>query len=190
MKYKQRDYPLFSACGLNCGLCPRYHTNGESKCPGCAGLDFLTKHPSCGVLSCSQRHGIEYCFQCDESLCQKYDGADSYDSFITHKNQIKDLHKAKKIGMDAYKSELNEKIEILEDLLENYNDGRRKSFYCIAINLLELEDIKFVLKQITDEIKPTDTKNKKAATAVRLFKTISEIRGISLQLRKKSKPCN
>ena len=30
-----REYPLFSACGLNCGLCPRFYTDGESRCPGC-----------------------------------------------------------------------------------------------------------------------------------------------------------
>jgi len=55
MEYKIRSYPQFSACGLNCGLCPRYHTSGITRCPGCAGENFLMKHPSCGVLSCSQR---------------------------------------------------------------------------------------------------------------------------------------
>lgn len=33
---------------------------------------------------------------------------------------------------------LEEKIEILEFLIENYNDGRSKNIYCIAVNLLEL----------------------------------------------------
>ena len=42
---------------------------------------------------------------------------DLSDSFITHKNQLKDLYKAKQIGMEAYKTELNEKIRILEELL-------------------------------------------------------------------------
>ncbi|MDA8220886.1 DUF3795 domain-containing protein [Desulfosporosinus sp.] len=74
MEYKQRQYPLFSACRLNCGLCPRYHTDGISKCPGCAGEDFSSKHPTCGVLSCSQRHGIEYCYLCDEYPCKKFEG--------------------------------------------------------------------------------------------------------------------
>gem|GEM_PF-3991072 len=35
MEYKVRSYPLFSDCGLNCGLCPRYYTDGASRCPGC-----------------------------------------------------------------------------------------------------------------------------------------------------------
>ena len=94
MEYKTRQYALFSACGLNCGLCPRYHTNGKSRCPGCAGEGFSMAHPPCRVLSCSQRKGIEYCYLCDEYPCKKYDGVDLSDSFITHKNQFLDFEKA------------------------------------------------------------------------------------------------
>jgi hypothetical protein len=142
MEYQNRTYPQFSACGLNCGLCPRYHTDGTSKCPGCAGEGFSTVHPPCGVLSCSQRKGVEYCFLCDEFPCEKYNGADASDSFITHKNQFKDLDKAKAVGLDVYIAEQNEKIEILRDLLSNYNDGRQKNFFFFFLNLLELQDIK------------------------------------------------
>ena len=129
MEYRQRKYPLFSACGLNCGLCPRYHTAGASKCPGCSGDGFSKKHPTCGVLSCSQRKGLEYCYQCDTFPCQKYDGAGEFDSFISHLNQLKDMDKAKNIGIGVYSKELGEKISLLETLLANYDDGRRKSFF-------------------------------------------------------------
>lgn len=40
------------------------------------------------------------------------------------------------------------KIEILNYLLANYNDGRRKTFFCIAVNLLDLPDIREILRQI------------------------------------------
>lgn len=154
MEYKTRKYPLFSACGLNCGLCPRYHTNGNSKCCGCAGEGFSTVHPPCGVLSCCQRKGIEYCYLCEEYPCKKYDGADLSDSFITHKNQFCDLIKAKQNGMESYQAELDEKVGILVELLKCYDDGRCKSFYCIAVNLLELKDIQVVMVQISDEVTP------------------------------------
>ena len=35
-----------------------------------------------------------------------------------------------------------EKSRHLEMLLENYNDGRKKTFYCQAVNLLTLQDIR------------------------------------------------
>ena len=187
MEYQHRKYPQFSACGLNCGLCPRYHTSGTSKCPGCAGDGFSTKHPKCGVLSCSQRKEMEYCYQCDEFPCKKYDDAEQSDSFISHLNQLKDLKKAKNIGMDAYSKELNEKISVLETLLANYDDGRRKSFFCVALNLLELQDVKKTMERIKFEACPEQSVKERATIAVRLLQTIADKRVISLELRKKAK---
>jgi hypothetical protein len=183
-QYKTRSYPEFAACGLNCGLCPRYYTKGASRCPGCAAKGFFEVHPSCGILSCCQRKGIEYCFECSEYPCSKYDGVDLSDSFITHRNQFRDMDKAKRIGMEAYKAELGEKIVLLENLLKNYDDGRRKSFYCLAVNLLELSDIKVIIEQIVRETNPCDPIKDKAKIAARLFQNIADERNISLKLRK------
>lgn len=188
MKYQQRDYPLFSACGLNCGLCPRYQMDGTSKCPGCSGKDFLTKHPKCGVLSCSQRKGLEYCFQCDEYPCKRYDGVDAFDSFITHKNQLRDNSKASQLGIKTYKSELDQKIDILEKLLVNYNDGRKKSFFCNTVNLLELTDLEGIMARIEKETSSEKNVKERAAVAAKLLQDAADRHGISLKLRKKTKP--
>lgn len=113
----------------------------DNYCPGCGGG---TGNQPCAIARCSQqRGGIEYCYLCDEYPCKKYEGIDEFDSFITHRNQLKDFEKVKNIGIDLYQSELAEKIEILKCLFANYNDGRRKSFFCIAVNLLELQDVRF-----------------------------------------------
>jgi len=180
----KRKYPQFSACGLNCGLCPRYYTDGDSRCPGCGGENFTKLHCSCSVLPCNQRKGLEYCYLCNEFPCKKYDKWDK-DSFITHQNMMKDFKKAKTIGLNAYKKELNEKIKILEDLLANYNDGRRKSFYCLAVNLLELADIKSVLKQIRKATTLDDlTLKEKSVIAVELFEAAAKDRNVVLKLRR------
>ena len=184
MKYKTRDYPQFAACGLNCGLCPRYYTDGESRCPGCAGDGFLDVHPTCGILSCCQRKGLEYCFECMEFPCKKYDSWGDTDSFITHRNYHADMEKAKDFGIEAYKAGLNLKIRILEELLNNYNDGRRKGFYCLAINLLDLVDIDSVMEQIKNEVSSKADIKEKAIATVRLFNSKADERGISLKMRK------
>jgi hypothetical protein len=184
MKCKTRSYPEFAACGLNCGLCPRYYTVGSSRCPGCAGEGFSDVHPTCGILSCCQRKGIEYCFECTEYPCPKYNSADLIDSFITHKNQFCDMCKAKQISMEVYKTELDEKIGLLEKLLNNYDDGRSKSFYCLAVNLLELSDVKTVIDHIEAESKLDDSVKEKAKTTARLFNKIADEQGILLKLRK------
>jgi len=146
---------------------------------------FLTKHPKCGVLSCSQRKKLEFCYQCGEFPCEKYDGVKQSDSFITHFNQLKDMDKAKTSGIDVYLQELNERISILEMLLETYDDGRRKSFFCIALNLLTLDDLKKVVEQIEFETYPEQTLKERAAIAVRLLQAMAETQEISLKLRKK-----
>ena len=187
MEYSIRTYPQFSACGLNCGLCPRYYTSGASRCSGCAGEGFSKVHPACGMLSCCQRKGFEYCFLCDEYPCGKFDGADLLDSFITHKNQLLDMEKAKLAGMDEYKTELDSKIAILEKLLQKYDDGRRKSYYCLAVNLLDLHDLQTVMEQIiSDSVEDAPPKDRVLVT-VRSFKEIAERRGVFLKLRKKPK---
>lgn len=185
MEYIKREYPLFSACGLNCGLCPRYQMDGPSKCPGCSGEGFSTVHPACGVLSCSRRKGLEYCYQCDEYPCKKYDGADQSDSFITHLKQFCDMDKAKTLGIDEYRNELNEKVSILETLLTNYDDGRRKGLFCIAVNLLEIQDVRHVMGQISGQTQTEQPVKDKATTATQLFQSMAEKRNLILKLRKK-----
>ena len=184
MKHKVREYPQFSACGLNCGLCPRYYTKGHSKCPGCGGEGFTEIHCSCSMLSCCQRKGLEYCFMCDEYPCKKYDGEGMVDSFITHMNIFRDADKAKQIGIEAYKAQLDIKIKILEELLENYDDGRRKSFYCLAVNLLEQDDIDLVMEQIKDNIDSQSPLKEKAKVVTDLFHAKADEKGIMLKLRK------
>ena len=184
-EYK-RATPLFSLCGLNCGLCPRYHTQGDSKCPGCGGTDFRLKHPSCAVITCSKKHGnVEYCYQCSSYPCERYSRTGDADSFITYRNVITDFAKAKADGADQYMTDLQEKIEILEFLLNTYNDGRRKAFYCNAVNLLSLPDLREIMNEIQGlpagpEIPPKE----QIEEIVRLFEERAASRNISLKLRK------
>ena len=176
--------PLFSACGLNCGLCPRFHTEGSSKCPGCGGEGFSAKHPACGVLSCTARKKIMYCYECGDYPCPKYANA-HYDSFITHQNMRRDFEKAKVLGIDSYQKTLTAKMTILRQLLSDYNDGRQKSFFCLAVNLLELKDVQSVMSQLSNKAEALQTVKEKAAAAAALLRNMGEKRGIVLKLMPK-----
>ena len=108
MKDFTRSDLLFSLCGLNCGLCPM-HLDGH--CPGCGGGEG---NQSCKIARCSLQHEKpEYCSQCQEFSCEKYEIIDAFDSFVTHQNQKKDLEKQQEIGVEAYRAEQEEKIRIL-----------------------------------------------------------------------------
>jgi hypothetical protein len=184
MPLYKREYPLFSLCGLNCGLCPRYQTEGSSKCPGCGGENFHLKHPSCAVISCSKKHGdIEYCFLCEDYPCERYAVSSGKDSFITYKNVLKDMRYASERGLDNYKSELNFKVSFLERLISDYNDGRKKGLYCLAVNLLDVEDLKDIEQRIESIDKAVSLKEQISLIEAWLFEK-AKIKNIELKLRK------
>ena len=109
MKGFNRKNQLLSLCGLNCGLCPMFL---NKNCPGCGGGEG---NQSCRIARCSMEHrGVEYCCQCREYPCEKYEYIDDFDSFITHRNRRADLEKVRQFGAEAYNTEQMEKIKILD----------------------------------------------------------------------------
>lgn len=151
-------------------------------CPGCGA-----GNGSCRLARCSLAHGeVEYCFQCGEYPCERYEHIDDYDSFISHRHQKADLEKARRIGIAAYNREQEEKVKILNMLLADYNDGRRKNFYCVAVNLLDIDDLHSILEQIRNHTELNDMGAKeKCAYVAGLFQELAERRNLSLKLRKK-----
>lgn len=175
MKGFVRKDPLFSLCGLNCGLCSM-HLGGH--CPGCG-----EGSQSCKLARCSLDHGgLEYCYECGEYPCEKYEKIDDFDSFITHRHRKRDMEKAKKLGPEAYGAEQREKIRLLEALLDGYNDGRKKTLYCLAVNLLEVDEIKQALQTVEGEALPPE---KRPARMAEELNRIAAAKGIELKLRRK-----
>lgn len=179
MKNFIREYPLFSLCGLSCGLCTM-HIGGY--CPGCGGGDG---NQSCSIARCSVEHGVVFCSLCAEYPCAKYDGIDEYDSFISTQNMRENLDRVKEIGLAPYKAELDEKIMMLHTLLEQYNDGRHKSPFCTAVNLLKLDSLRHIMKQCKAEVTTDMTMKERAALVTAKLNLAADMQGISLKMRKK-----
>lgn len=186
IKEYKRKYHLFSLCGLNCGLCPRYQSVGISRCPGCGGKDFNLKHPSCAVITCGKKHGdVEYCFECKDYPCNKYKSPSDKDSFITYQNVTNDMKKAADNGIKWYQALLNYKISFLEYLLNNFNDGRKKNFYCLAVNLLDIEDITELKECIKENVSiDTITLKERTEQVVFLLSEKAKSRNLDLKLKK------
>ena len=133
MKGFTRSDLNFSLCGLNCGLCPM---RLDGYCPGCGGG---AGNQPCAVARCALEHGSpEYCFLCADFPCARLGLDSEYDAVVTRQNQRADMERAAVLGMETYAEEQREKAEILRALLEKYNDGRRKTLFCVAVNLLPL----------------------------------------------------
>ena len=115
--------------------------------------------------------------------CARYDEFDAADSFVPHSRRAANLDRAQELGLDAYIDELRAKRAILDKLLANYNDGRRKTFYCAAVYLLPLEDLKNVVAKLEDQ--PECAVKERAATAVKMLQGAADGHGVCLKLKKK-----
>lgn len=179
MKNFNREYPLLSLCGLNCGLCTM-HIGGY--CPGCGGGDG---NQSCAIARCSIGQGVAFCSDCAQYPCTHYDAIDATDSFISTRNMRENLEKVKRMGLDAYRAELDEKIEIAALLLAQYNDGRHKSPFCTAVNLLELARLRTVMDELRAQATDAMTQKEKAALAAAKLNAAAQEQGVCLKMRKK-----
>lgn len=174
-----RAHPEFGLCGLNCLLCPM-RLGGH--CPGCGGEG----HASCALRRCAQdRGGLEFCFECGDFPCARLENAPEYDIFISHLRQIDNLRRAKEIGMDAYLDEVRQRADILTFLLEKCNDGRKKTLFAQAANLLDLDALMKIAAQIRDSALPDLPDRAKLAAS--LLQDAAGAQGISLRLRRKPK---
>ena len=100
---------------------------------------------------------------------------------------VRDLEQAEKLGLEIYITQLEERRAILDRLLEDYNDGRRKSFYSLAVYLLELDSLRRAFDEIQEAVPANSSIKEKAITAVEILKKAAEIDGVVLKLNKKPK---
>ena len=183
MKGFTRTETRFSLCGLNCALCSM-HLGGC--CPGCGGG---AGNQSCAIAKCSLEHGgVQFCWECPEYPCPRYEGFDDGDSFVPHRNRQKDIAQARELGLEAYLAQLEEKRAILDKLLAYYNDGRRKTLFNTAVHLLLLEDLRSVMAALDSRPELAEqTVKDRALAAVGLLQETADRQGISLKLNKKPK---
>lgn len=184
MKGFHRENLLLSLCGLHCGLCPM-HLDGH--CPGCGGGEG---NQSCKIARCSmQQGGIEYCYQCTQYPCVTLLEMEKRDSFITHQNQCRNLERLREIGVVAYKKEQEKKAEILRFLLSECNDGRKKNYYRIAVNLLPLPLLTHTIDRITSsQIWEHWSVHEKSLHMSKILEELAHDQCVILKLQRKTDP--
>lgn len=183
----EKKYPTLGCCGIDCGLCPHFYTEGTSRCPGCFGPDFLNKHPSCSFITCCvKKKGLEVCSECTDFPCSKFDDwfkKESYDSFVTHKKVKPNLLFIKENGFKKFIKDQHKRMNLLEIILKDFNDGRSKNFYCICATLLSIQGIKESIKKAKAKSKNVDLKIK-AKILKDLLKKTAKKEKVELKLNK------
>ena len=157
-------YTEVGVCGLSCRLCPWHHSKGESRCGGCkskfrmaAGCPFIT----CAV----NRKGLEFCWDCTESEgCEKWkkhrDAGRKYDSFTCDQKLEDNIDFVHKNGVDDFDGVQKRREDLLKAILQEFNEGRSKTYFCIAATVLEIEELEEALRRAREASENLDLKGK------------------------------
>jgi len=179
-----KKYFTIGCCGIDCGLCPRFYTEGSSRCPGCAGPDFFNKHPSCSFITCCVKEkNLEACGQCKKFPCTKFEREGKTDSFVTHRKIFINHDLIKKEGLAKFLGQQRQRIKLLRKMLENFDEGRSKSYYCLAAAIMDISELKKTLAETEKKSKNLDIKEKSKALSS-IFDEIAKNKKYCLKLLK------
>ena len=83
-----------------------------------------------------------------------------------------------------HSKELKKKDD-LKRLIERYNDGKSKTFYCVVVNNMDYRDLRTVMKEMraNEELNEME-RQVRAKEAARILKQRAEERGVVCILRK------
>jgi len=191
-----KRYPTIGACGLDCGLCPKYYTVGKSRCPGCCGPDFFNKHPSCPYITCCvKKRNLEVCGECPEFPCAKFKTPAEYlaletPAYPAYRNILPNLNFIKEHGIRSFIRQQQRRIKILERMIANLNDGRSRSFFCRAAALLEPASVKSLLDKAAKRTKAASVQANDVKPGALILRSLLDeaAAGQGIELRLKAPP--
>jgi hypothetical protein len=179
-------YPEIGICGLSCRLCPHYHTDGASRCGGCKTESRMGA--GCPFITCALKKGIEFCWNCRENeTCVKWakhrEAGRKADSFKCYQKLEGDIACIRKNGVDAFEKTQKTKEHILREMLQEFNEGRSKSSYCIAATVMETGELEEALKKARKNSEGLEI-NERAKVLHSILDEIARRRNYYLKLRK------
>ena len=145
-----------------------------------AGCPFIT----CAV----KRKGLEFCGDCAENEdCEKWkmhrDAGRKYDSFTCYQKLEDNIALIQKNGVEEFERVQKLREELLKEMLQEFNERRSKTYYCIASTVLEIEELEAALKQARESLENLDLKGK-SRLLHGILDGVAEKRQYCLKLRK------
>ena len=179
----EQDKNLVGCCGIYCGLCTKYQSKAPSRCVGCR---LGGQHDWCSIYRCCvKKKGLITCIECREYPCERYERRlAKYPEDL--KTAQENLDRIKKSGLGSWLKGQRKRRLSVENLLDNYNDGRSMSFYCKACIVLPVEIINNAKKEargkfVSDKISDSDMKAR-AKILKAIIQELSLNSGINLKL--------
>ena len=183
----KKSYIEIGICGLSCRLCPAYHRETKSKCEGCKSeyrMGAVCPFHTCAI----KKKRTDFCGLCDENnTCAKWrkfrEAGKQHDSLLSYQRLEDNIAFIQKNGMEAFEKQQETREKLLRAILAEFNEGRSKTFYCIAATVLEIGELESVLENARAKSKGLDIKAK-SEVMHSFLNEIANNRNYLLKLRK------
>lgn len=131
---------------------------------------------------------IAFCGFCDQNnTCGKWrkfrEAGKQHDSLLSYQRLEDNIAFIQKNGMEEFKKQQETREKLLRAILTEFNEGRSKTFYCIAATVLEIGELESVLENARAKSKGLDIRVK-SEVMHSLLNEIAENKKYLLKLRK------
>ncbi len=190
MKLDDRSFikhVAIGVCGLSCYLCPNHNTDAKSRCEGCKSEGRMGA--ACPFLTCAvKKRRLEFCWDCEESdTCERWqahrEAGKRSDSFKCYQKLEDDILYIRIHGIGPFIEAQETRKQLLGEMLSGFNDGRSKSYYCIAATVLEIDELRGAIDRAAAESDGSDAKGRARALCGAL-EMIAQVKGYCLRLRR------
>jgi hypothetical protein len=132
-----------------------YQTDAESRCRGCKSESRMAV--GCPFITCAvKKKEIEFCWDCKENkTCEKWrkhqETGKKVDSFKCYQKLEDDIVFIQKNGVVEFEKAQKMRERLLKEMLREFNDGRSKSYYCIAATVMDIGELNEALTKAKKE---------------------------------------
>jgi hypothetical protein len=143
----------------------------------------------CPFITCAVRKkGIEFCWDCEENkTCEKWKkhrkAGKKIDSFKCYQKLEEDISFIQKNGISEYEKIQKNREHLLKGMLRDFNEGRSKSYYCIATTVLDIKELKEAITIAKKRADGLDMKEKSKVLHT-ILDDIAQTKNYCLKLRK------
>ena len=109
-----------------------------------------------------------------------------HDSFKCYQKLEADIAFIQKHGLAEFRKARKVREKLLWGMLNKFNEGRSKSYYCLVATVLDVNEIKKDLKEAKSKSKGLNIKEK-AKLLHSIFDKIAQKKNYNLKLRKEKK---
>jgi hypothetical protein len=143
----------------------------------------------CPFITCAvKRKELEFCTECPENKhCKKWSDHREYskqhDTFKCYQKLEDNIKYITEHGIEEFVREQKAREKLLKRMLDEFNDGRSKNFYCIAATVLDIPEMEDALAAAEKQATGLDIKGR-ASVLHTILDNIASEKEYCLKLRK------